>query len=238
MVFGLGAGNPIPLNTFPLSIGSPICWMNGSLGVLTDSSGNVNTWLDLTNSGNGCVTNTFTRPVFHTGGQNGYPYLSFNGSQGLAGQTNALSSQGNGFEIAIIFSNNSGGNGNALYNLLNSGSGMICDINSAGKLQCIGQSPSTHVLTASTALTNTIYMTDCCWNGTSSYLYVTGSGSTTGSLAPFTASEGYPYWMGNDGASGGWIGNIYEVVMYGLPLTTGQRTSLTSYFTTKYGVSF
>jgi hypothetical protein len=82
------------------------------------------------------------------------------------------------------------------------------------------------------------FVLDVCFLGTSSdFAALNGGSSVPGPFGTNPTSSALSVGNTVDDLSFNWIGDIYEVVILPAEATSGQRTSLLSYFSTRYGIA-
>jgi hypothetical protein len=242
--FGLGGlllgpdGTPGPAVPFtPISL-SPLVWLRSDLGITT-ISGNVSTWADQSGNGyNVSQSNGSDRPTYNTGGLNGRQKLTWT-SGNMFLQNTAFTFATNTqsmdiFVVATLTTAPSTGAGNTLIDL-GSNNDSVLVVPSASTLEFYNGGQVTTLASLSSGVG---FVVEAYNNPTSSgFIALNGGSQIAGNIS--SNAQGATdltvgcYQFGFDG----WVGDIYEVLLFNYELSAGSRNALLNYFTNLYGIA-
>jgi hypothetical protein len=203
--------------------------LNAATGVVADSSGNVSQWTDQSPAANNAVQATQTnQPQLIPNSLNAAPTLSFNGSDFMALPPNMMQSVQSGEIIGVV----AYGNAPDLFNTAwEFGTGNGTSYFNTTHYDDFGTSDSSGAAVENPAEIAAFHISDTSIeNGTAIYRYNgvplwTRTGLTQG-------FQQTPYLGGF--ASGSFIGNMAEVLVYDRVLTDAERFAIGQYLTAKY----
>lgn len=243
---GQGGGAP----AFPSTLANLVAWYSSDVGVTT-SSGNVTQVLD--QSGNGyTLTNSGTVPFNAASAYNSQPAFDFVAANGavLKTATNAVAFPATGsfsaFMVCRLASASTGFSGGIII-----GTGSGNDYNVIGNAEVLGRIDSAATIQTTDSLTCNITigvtldanmrLGMVSTNAINTQQYVNNVGGPTGPPFPNITTPnniiiGNRYLGGAISTTGHcWQGPILEIVVTGSGLSSTERNSLDSYFTTKWG---
>jgi hypothetical protein len=222
----------------PLSL-SPTAWFRSDLGISLDGSNNVETWNDQSGNGYNVTQGTSAeRPAYNTsGGANGRQRLTWTESDmGLQNTSFSLAAYPvDIFVVATYSATLPASNGVYMIDLGSNNDVILIQSGTPNPTFYDGILLS---YTNNNFTQNVPAVLEACNLGSAStFINMNGGTPTTGSTGT-TAQAATSLTIGNYGGGFllGWIGDIYEVVIFSSELSSGNRNSLLAYFTSVYGI--
>ena len=231
------------LLTPPLSIAGCRLWLDGTdpagTGIPPSNAATVSTWVDKSGNGNNASA-TVSGATFTAASQNGMGYITFPTGKYFT-TTNFVPSANNTPSIFLVCQQTSySGSGNSeiiyctvgspypfytldILGVLGTKTLALNMYNNAGQIGTISIATPTLVSIVGSGSPN--YTATLWGNGTSN---ATLTGSSTN---PMSVSMGFII-----GAQSGFIGNIYEIILYNTALTTTQQQQVEGYLSWKWGL--
>ena len=202
-------------------------WLKADSGV-TLSGSDVTTWADQSGNGKDATASGTARPTYQSGGINGMPAISFNGTTNRMTGSQVLTTHpatvfavvqfSVGQEIGSIFQQS----GFALYRGFNSGSSLEFRIFNGVNL------------TSSNTIPNgTAVLLEGIANGASSFLFSNGVQRASGDAGTSAISGSYEL-ASNSGSPRTMV--IAEILVYSTNLGTGDRQLVENYLNEKYAI--
>lgn len=218
----------------------PNAWFRSDLGIST-TSGNVNSWADQSGNSNAVTqSNTSHQPVYNlTGGVNGCPRITWTGEQNSFALQNtnpigSLTAVCDYFIVATKTTNNPS-NGNYLFD----GASNQNEIQVLAASNNVLSGYNGDLLQTAAVTLNQPFIAEYCNNGTSASFIALNGTQTTGTLG----SNGTLTYLtiGNYGqylsTPLGWVGDIYEVIVFNYQLSALERVQVLNYLSARYGIA-
>jgi hypothetical protein len=211
----------------PTQLSGCVLWLRADMGI-TLSSG-VSAWGDQSGAGNGFSQATRgSQPGFSaSGGPNGTPYVSFNGtSSGMSSSAPVTGITQNWTQFALLQNNNLTTPSQIIFATgLTNGWGFDNASGSRGVLNL-----GTGAQTFGSATSNWELWTNWDTSGVNTTCHVNGSAVTsTGNISPGAGTGGSTLGADNGGASNWWYGNLGELIVYNRTLTANEIAHVEAY---------
>lgn len=242
----LGAGKPPAASAFvPTDIASLIGWFKAdtqvhNTGTTAATDGQtVNNWHDQSGNNYDVAINFNNPPTFRSTGFNGLPCVEYSSAANQALRTTydtVAIGTGNTASIFMVGTFNTGATSGGPGIVGNGQTNPAVDVNSGGfgfnaagtKFDCRHAFDDRGDTTASL---DTNYRFGLILDGTNVTLYLNNVAGTPAALSWSWTSPG-GFWLTNTG----FAGKIAECCFFNDDLSSGDRNSLDSYFTTKWGL--
>jgi len=233
---------PVSNAFLPTSITGSTLWLDGAdpagTGILPANGATVSTWADKSGNARNSPANT-TGAVFAANSLNGKGTINFTAQGRYYVTPNFIPSSTNAPSIFVVAQQTGYTSGNseiviatvgsptwATFDLFGSGGTFIAKLNMYNNQgENGGISISSPAIISIVGSGSPSFSASMFGNGT---LNITFTGSGTN---PMSVSMGF-----NIGSSAGFIGNIYEVIMYNTSLSTLQRQQVEGYLAWKWGL--
>ncbi|MCE9600303.1 MAG: hypothetical protein K8S54_20260 [Spirochaetia bacterium] len=213
-------GNSVP---YALPVSGAKAWLLGSYGVNT--SGSILTWADQSGNGLDAVSVGTLRPTQTTNALNGHAVIHFSGTQRLNMGYLAMAQPSSVF---IVARRTSAGTINTFFD------------GDANRNNFNHLNTGTYSIYAGTALNSAVISAAsyrvlfAAYNGASSILGVDGFADTNGNAG--ATPMGTPMIGADSTGAFQLVGDIAEIIIYNKSLTGAERTSVTNYLKTRYGI--
>jgi hypothetical protein len=229
-------------NAAPILTPGPLTWLRSDMGVSISSGSSVNSWADMSGTGNFAGSSGSAQPTLVKNAINGYPALSFNGGNSYMQWPTIANGFANGVSVFVVancnavnqsgdrfieLSTGSGANSIALYAYSSTVDGYFTS-NGAGSGSSAGGNMTTNQYQLLEAMQNSSGAVAMYTNG------IFGASSTL--TVPPSASRNVNY-IGQYSGGGYFLqGQIAEILLYNTALTAAQRTAIEGYLLQKYQI--
>ena len=223
----LSAGTTLPL------IGLA-CWLKADSGVVTDSSGGINGWLDQSGNGVSAYQDYATRPNLIPADVFGRPVAAFDGINGVLNLPQFLGASTEGEVFVVVqaaedmpvnnrglWTMGAGGSSEypAYWGAITENFGSSVSNNTPTPVKRLSYYNVYNVLSSATEWTSRL-------NGTVNFTRPDNTFAFTGSPA-----------LGKSNTGAFFAGNIAEALIFDHAMSPGERTTIESYLENKYGIS-
>lgn len=228
-------------NFIPPNVSGNILWLRSDLGVdSTTNPGEVTSWAD--QSGAGIITSLTaisTRPTYSsTGGPNNVPRIIGNAALGsgvrLGSGTNLITA-GSNRTVYVVCKAVTQGTGGSLVTFRRSGALCTLQLYSSSFVYSDGVSINNNTSPNFPSITGTTIVRYRYSSGSKIECRINGADQTItgGNVTTESGTAGFDIF-GRADAGQGWVGDIYEVIVYNSLLSTDNMTTIENYLSTRY----
>jgi hypothetical protein len=207
-------------------------WLRSTVGVLADSSGNVNQWTDQSGAGNNASQSSAeNQPLFVPNQDNGLPVVRFNGPNALNLPFNMMQAAQSGQIIAVVKVESNPGHYNTLWNF---GTGYGSTYIDTQHFDDFGTSDTSAVNVETQAQIGQYYVYDTSIDSTGNSIYRydgTTLWTRTGLPVGFQVAPDIGGYGG-----GSFFGDIVEIFVYSRVLSAQERGVVYGYLAQRYAL--